>query len=393
MTEVFIDALRRRSVDWVILSNADIALLRAFKSQGRRTKVPPAHQYEQSKVVNEYSETIDESLKDHGPPKLETTGKPLAARISTPTDCPYADGLQNEWAQRNNQEVDTVSQFFRETLNSDQRDIGPLQQTAIGIIRQMHEDKDALVCLASTPHDSDYPSRHGLHLAGLAMAIGVEMGLDEAALIELGVGCLIHDIGMQEVGLRIFGNKGKLSPIQLQRLADHPVKGLTVACEYGDKVSEASKTVAYQIHERNDGSGYPRGWTGERIHPLAKIAGVADAYVGMLANRQHRLAIQGYHVMAHLLEDMKAGKFDPRVIRALLNVASLYPLGSMVALNNECVGRVIRSGGDRYVEPTIEMWHKDYQHRDPTIVNLKQEPAIRITGTLPVDANAARRAA
>jgi HD-GYP domain-containing protein (c-di-GMP phosphodiesterase class II) len=393
MTEEFLSALRRRGVTSVILSNSDIAVLSAFTAQGRRTKVPPAHQYERSLEVNEYSENLDDTLKDQGAPALEKSAEPLADQIDTPTDCPYADGLQNEWALKNNEQVHSVGEFFNQTLESGSRDVGPLHHAVERIIHQISEDKDALICLSSTAHDTEYPSRHGIHLAGVAMTIGVEMGLGESALIDLGVGCLIHDIGMQEIGLRLFENKSTLSSIQLTRLADHPVKALKVACEYGDVLSKASKTVAYQIHERNDGSGYPRGWTADRIHPLAKIAAVADSYVGMLANRKHRLAIQGYHVIAHLLADMKDGKFDPHVIRALLNVSSLYPLGSMVTLNNECVGRVIRSGRDRFVEPTIEMWHKDYQDRAPTIVNLKQEPTIRITGTMPVDAAVVRRAA
>jgi len=97
--------------------------------------------------------------------------------------------------------------------------------------------------------------------------------------------------------------------------------------------------------------------------------------------------------MAQLLDDMKAGKYDAKVIRALLNAASLYPLGSMVELNNGCVGRVIRSGRDRFVEPTIQMWHPDHGDRKPVIVNLKHESDICITRSIPEEATPLRRAA
>jgi HD-GYP domain-containing protein (c-di-GMP phosphodiesterase class II) len=393
MTQAFIDGLRRRGVTSIIMASHDIAILRAFTPQGRRTKVPPAHPYSQSAKINDYTAQFDDSLKDQPTPKLEPSEHPFAGQIETPVDCTYADGLPTEWATKNNDQVDSVCEFYQATVDRRTCDVGPLFAAVQAIVEHIAEDKDALVCLASTPYDSDYPSRHGLHLASVAMSIGVELGLDEPQLIDLGMGCLIHDVGMQSVGLRLFENKSTLSPIQLDCLADHPVEALEIACEYGANVSEASKLVAYQIHERGDGSGYPRGWTADRIHPLAKIAGVADTYVGMLTDRRHRVAIQGYHVILHLLSEMRARKFDPHVIRALINACSLYPLGSMVSLNNECVGRVIRSGGDRFVEPTIEMWHADHCDREPVIINLRHEPTIRITGSISADRMPLLRAA
>ena len=393
MTESFIEGLRKRGVESVILCNTDIAVLKAFTSQGRRTRVPPAHQYQKSSEVNDYTEDYDDSLKEHSSPPIEPSQIPFVSQIETPTDCSISVDMQTEWAVQNNERVNDVDQFFDATVERRMCDAGPLRKAAQAIVDQLAEDKDALVCMASTPYESDYPSRHGIHLAGIAMATGVELGLDETQLIDLGVGCLIHDVGMKAVGLGMFAGSSTLSPSQLKRLANHPVRALEVACEYGENVSEASKLVAYQIHERCDGSGYPRGWTAEQIHPLAKIAAVADAYVGMLTTRKHRVAIQGYYVMAQLLSDMRQRKFDAHVIRALLNAASLYPLGSLVSLSNECIGRVIRSGGERFVEPTVEMWHPDHPDRTPAVVNLRHEQSIRIAGSIPADDSNIRRAA
>lgn len=393
MTEDFIKAIKRRGVSTVILSENDIAVLRSFTSPGRRTSVPPGYEYPKSSVINDYSESFDENIQAQPAVPLTPSGHPVSETIQMPADCSYEDGLQNEWAHKNNDHVDLLSGFFDDTSVGQAPDVGPLYETVNRIMQQISEDMDALVCMSSTPYEANYPSRHSIHLTGIAMAIGVGMGLGETQLIDLGIGCLIHDAGMQSIGLRIFDNQKPLSSLQLHRLSDHPVKSLEVACKFGDAVSKTAKIVAYQMHERNDGSGYPRGWTAENIHPLAKIAAVADAYVGMLTNRKHRLAIQGYHVMAHLLAEMKAGKFDSKVMRSLLHVASLYPLGSFVKLNNQCVGRVIRSGREQFVEPTIEMWHRDYRDREPAIVNLKNERSIRITGSTTADKSYSRHVA
>lgn len=383
ITPSFISRLALRGVNSVILSQRDIAILNAFSPQGRRIKVPPAHHYVQSHDVNDYSEAIDKRIESSDSLTVTPSETPLAVQIHKPHDCAYANGLQAAWAQDANQQIESVSNFLDDTVEKGSKEVGPLHQTCLDLLDRIAEDQDALVCLASTPYESDYPSRHGVHVTAVALSIGVKMGLDRPNLINLGVGCLIHDVGMRSVGLPMFNTDKVLSQGQLKRLSDHPVKAIAIAGQYGDAISEVSQLVSYQIHERLDGTGYPRGRTGDQIHPLAKIAAVSDAFVGMLSKRKHRLAIQGYYVMAKLLDEVKDRKFDARVMRALLHVASLYPLGSFITLDNGCLGRVIRSGDEEFLRPTIEMWQKDHIGNEPAIVNLRHEPSIRITGSIP----------
>ncbi|MCG8653144.1 MAG: HD domain-containing protein, partial [Pirellulales bacterium] len=355
----------------------------AFKPQGRRIKVPSAHRYVQSLMVNDHTKQIDKLVHSEQPLEVETLAQPLVDQIQRPTDCPYPEGLPAQWAANNDRQIESLGEFLADTLRGETRQAEPLRQTCAEILKQLQEDPDALVCLAGAPHESEYPSRHGIHLASMAMAIGVEMGLDEPNLIDLGIGCLVHDIGMRKIGLELFQGKDSITREQLRRLADHPVHAVAIAGEFGEDVSVQSRIVAYQLHERLDGSGYPRGRSMGQIHSLARVAAVADAFVGMLSPRPHRLAIQGHYALQYLLQETKDGKFDPQVIRALLRVTSLYPIGSCVGLNNNHVGRVIRTGGADYDKPTIEMWPADDLQSEPTIVNLKEEPSVRIERSIP----------
>ena len=294
--------------------------------------------------------------------------------------------MKQEWARENDQRIESVAKFFDEAMGSDDSSLDPLQSTSKQLIDRLMEDGDALVGLATTPHDSGYPTRHGVHLASLAIAIGADQGLNREQLMNLCIGCLIHDVGMMAVGTAIFDTDKPLSPAAIRRLADHPVKAIEIAEKYGDSLSMDSRAVLYQIHERCDGSGYPRGNRGDQIHPLAKIAAVADAFVGMAGNRKHRLAIQGYHAIVAIMNDAKNQKFDPHVLRSLLRIASLHPIGSYVKLSNQHIGRVIRTGGDDFVRPTIEMWHPQHREAQPTVIDLAQETSLSILTPLPAAA-------
>lgn len=376
ITQAFIDRLYDRGIEMVILSQRDIATLTAFQPQGRRIKVPPPPNYVTSRKNNDHAEAIDTHVMLGGELKVSDNQKPYSHSLTKPVDVPYADGLAMEWAAESNERIDTVTQFFADTVADRSTDIGPLRATCHQLLDRLAEDADALVCLACTPYEADYPTRHGVHLATLAMAIGMEMELGKNDLIELGLGCLIHDIGMQAVGINMFDTGKPLSDGQLRRLADHPVRAIEIAGGYDHQFSALAQFVIYQIHERGDGSGYPRGMTIDKIHPLARIAAVADAFIGMLTNRKHRLAIVGYYAVTSILNDAMEKKFDSKVVRGLLRATSLYPLGSEVRLNSGVTGRVIRSGGDDFARPTIEL----SAGRD--VINLRHERDLRIVETV-----------
>src|SRR5690606_27821163 len=116
-----------------------------------------------------------------------------------------------------------------------------------------------------------------------------------------------------------------------------------------------------------DGSGYPRGRTAQKIHPLAKIAGVADTFTALVARRPYRPGMLPYHAMVQMLRDVGAGLYDGQIVRALLNTVSLFPIGSFVALNDGRVGRVLRSNGAFYDRPMVECWQRSDLAATPAI--------------------------
>lgn len=384
VTEAFLDRLRERGIRQVVIGTRDLAVIESFKPQGRLKQVPPAHQYVQSQRVNVHTERLDRMVESRESLELEEAAEPVSLSIHRPKNCSYPDGLQEQWAMEHDEQVESLAEVY-EQADQPKADVGNvpelLRQQCEAILARLEEDSDALVCLAGTPFSSEYPTRHAVHVASMAMAMGVELDLDHSHLMELGMGCLIHDLGMRRVGLEAFHSKSPISRGALARLADHPVHTLEIAGKFGDRISDASKLVAYQMHERLDGSGYPRGCGINQIHFLARIAAVADEFVALLAPRPHRLGVQGYYAIKHILEETKLGKFDPRAVRALLQATGLFPIGSYVELTNDHVGRVIRTGGDLFDRPTIEMWPADQVGSKPTVVNLQEEESLQISGT------------
>lgn len=245
------------------------------------------------------------------------------------------------------------------------------------------QDLDLFVRLGINPPAGDYPGRHSLHVAMLAASIGANLGWDEKTLIELGIGCLLHDVGMLRVPAGYYNTDQVLDEGQFVEILRHPLHTFDLLAEKHTQVSLASRMVAFQIHERSNGTGYPRNRTSEMIHEAAQVAAVADVYVALVSPRPHRPALMPYYAIEHLLFEVRNGALEGKAVRALLKTVSLFPIGSYLELADGRVGRVIRTNGNNYGRPVIEVWQPGGLEAPPTIVDLSQDAAIAIRGPLP----------
>jgi HD-GYP domain-containing protein (c-di-GMP phosphodiesterase class II) len=219
-------------------------------------------------------------------------------------------------------------------------------------------------------------------VALVAMGIGAALGYDKQILADLAMGCLLHDCGMLRLGSEIYQAQRVLEPTEFRAIVRHPVLTFEVLEENLERVPVGARMVAYQMHERCDGSGYPRGRSGDQIHELAKVAAVADTYVALVSPRPHRRGLLPYFSIEKILHGVREGLFDARVVRGLLRSVSLFPIGSYVAVSDERVGRVIRRGGEQYDRPVVELWSRRKLDGPPTLVDLALEPELRVVRPL-----------
>ncbi len=333
-------------------------------------------------LENSFSRDLDSHLSLTGALELPSQQSPFAAELRDVRNRPY----DATWIQRSIEQVlqsaDDVKNQFAAVTEGRRADFEVFRTIAREQLRQIVEDKDVFACLGIQPHLGDYPSRHALQVSMLAMSMGVAMGWDVVSLLDLGTGCLVHDAGMMSVDSSQYGKKGILSAHDLGEIAKHVVLGLgTFEHRMGD-VPERALIVAYQMHERSNGTGYPRGYSLERIHPLARVAAIADVFVALVSPRPHRPGMVPYHAIKKVMQDTEHGLFDKQAFRALLDTVSVFPIGSFVALNDGRVGRVLRPNPGRYDRPVVEVWRRGNVGERPAIVNLSEQADVAIASSM-----------
>jgi HD-GYP domain-containing protein (c-di-GMP phosphodiesterase class II) len=215
-------------------------------------------------------------------------------------------------------------------------------------------DIDVFLKVALETSESSEVYEHCLAAAQLAMSVGIVEGLGDQAIQDLGAGCVLSRIGQSDEATRHAEQMRELTLIEMMDLKRTPSR--TFDClQNMREISVGARNVAYQVFERFDGSGYPRGRAGAQINPLARIAAVCDVYIALTSPRPHRIAYEPYAAVEILLAETRAGKFDPAAMRGLLKTIGLFPIGSYVRLSDGTVGQVVRNHHEQYDRPVVHL--------------------------------------
>jgi HD-GYP domain-containing protein (c-di-GMP phosphodiesterase class II) len=294
---------------------------------------------------------------------------------------PVSKQVCTEYANCYQQSVGHVETFFDALGESGSIDAKCIVDVSRDSLMQLAADLDLFATLGIQPGEDKYPSRHSMQTGMLAMSVGTTLGLTQAELLELGIGCLIHDAGMLHIRQDLVHTDRKLGSIEFLEITKHPLLTFDMIRNISE-IPTGARMVAYQMHERYNGTGYPRGRKGTQIHPLARIACVADVYIALISPRPHRPGMLPYLAMEKMIKDTRAGLYDPSVVRALLNTISLFPLGSHIETSDGRVGTVIRSNGLQFARPIVQLWPCDNSHIEAAVVDLSRENNLQIVRPL-----------
>jgi HD-GYP domain-containing protein (c-di-GMP phosphodiesterase class II) len=347
---------------------------RAFESHGVARKALPPQATSRCSFQTDLSRSLDAQIETGELLVLPDQQMPFVSRIVLPGQVPYNADAMQRMVKEHRVAMRRVSEEFMALVDRGKANLPEMRSLASELLYFFAEDPDLYVCLGINPGGEGYPGRHSLNVALLAMAIGTRMGYDENTLVELGVGCMLHDAGMLCVPGVDVSSSQILSQREYQAVASHPIHTCELLRRQLDDVSPTARMVMYQMHERCNGSGYPRARSREQIHDMARIASVADAYVALCSPRPHRPAMMPYYALLAMLREVEQSRFDAKAMRGLLQTVSLFPIGSYLELGEGLVGKVIRTNAQRYDRPIVEAYDKSQPDKDPVIIDLSENP-------------------
>lgn len=232
----------------------------------------------------------------------------------------------------NSEAMQSVRDSFIKATRRHHMDLKQVYKAVDYIVEEILTNPAVVYNIIELGNHSNYAYLHSVNVCVISAIIGKNLGLARDRLKELATGALLHDLGMVCVDPLIVETSAHLTEKEFDEVKQHPKFGFDLLRNVPN-LSLLAAHVAYQHHEREDGSGYPRALKGEEIHIYAKIVAAADTYDTMTSGRIYKKTLWSHEAIAELAKAAPQ-KYDSAVVEALSRSVAHYPVGSVVLLSN-----------------------------------------------------------
>jgi len=123
----------------------------------------------------------------------------------------------------------------------------------------------------------------------------------------------MHDIGKIAIPKEILHKPGRLTPKEFEIMQTHAQKGRDFLKNSKRQLLTAASIIAYEHHEKWDGTGYPRGLKGDEIHIFGRIVALADVFDALTHKRQYKNAWDVNEAVDYI-KSLKGIQFDPQLV-------------------------------------------------------------------------------
>lgn len=302
--------------------------------------------------------------------------------VCDPGEVPAAPPPELLTEQTKQQAAQALKRYVKRLQRGYAGDLRPIAAAVSQILDEVLANPSVLLELTAIRgilDEQEYLFAHSVRVAALSVLLGLHSGLDPRELTVLGMGAILHDVGKVRIPQSILTKQGPLTDDERALIRLHPIHGFEILRRHRE-LDRRAVHVAYQHHERWDGSGYPRGLKGEEIHRFARLAAVADVFDALTSPRPYRPAWPVHRALA-LIEEEAGRSFDPAVVRTFLARVAPYPVGTLVRLNTGEEAVVVRLNAIAPARPVVRIWCRSAEGAElDLLVHLERRIVGPVTG-------------
>ncbi|HLU48485.1 MAG TPA: HD domain-containing phosphohydrolase [Planctomycetota bacterium] len=238
--------------------------------------------------------------------------------------------------------------------------LNKLKRTVQALVDAIAEDEATLLALVNVKNRESYLANHSVNVMVLTMAVGSRLGLPRKSIGDLGIAALLHDIGKCRAPERLRTPRPQaLDENDRRELEEHVYTGVEVLLQ--QRIVDAivkSMNVSFLHHFRFDNTGYPRTHVVKGQNLFSRIVAICDFYDNHTTPGPDGSAATPPDAIMRRLLDASGTEFDPLVSKAFVNLLGLYPVGSIVSLDDGSVGTVVAPSRDsRHLDrPTVRLF-------------------------------------
>lgn len=268
--------------------------------------------------------------------------------------------------------IQHVKLFTQNILETRNINLSESQDFTQSIIDEAGNVGNSLLFLSKLMTYDEYTYTHNLNVAMFSILFGNFIGLGQDNLMILGLSGLFHDLGKMLVPERILKKPHKLTPAEYAEVKKHPTHSRDILLKQ-HKMPEDVIRAAHEHHEHFTGGGYPRGLKYNQIGRASSLISIVDTFDALTTDRAYSKALHAHKALS-IIFNLRGSSFSPALVDRFVKFIGVYPVGSIVVLNNGKRAVVVEQNQDNLLLPKIRViLDKENRYCKQVDIDLVQE--------------------
>jgi len=281
-----------------------------------------------------------------------------------------------------------VCQELNRLSKNKELNISYLRDIVNGIVEEVLSSHNDLINLKDVRLQDEFTFAHSVNVCALSTMLASRLGYNKEKIKNISLGALLHDFGKVLIPISILQNEGNLSPEETHELNRHPLYGYNLLKD-DSSVNSTSKISILMHHENLDGTGFPMGLSGDKIHYSARIISICSLFDSITCDRRYKNALCTSDAVEYISCSSGTG-LDTKFVNEFLNMIPIFPNGTLVLLSNGLIGIVVSNNSKSLTRPVVRLLYNPKtkaRYGKNYIVDLMKDLSMKILREIQIPAN------
>ncbi|MBQ4837154.1 MULTISPECIES: HD-GYP domain-containing protein [Pseudoalteromonas] len=249
--------------------------------------------------------------------------------------------------------VSVLNEIFSDVRFGKSLDTGAAKHVVTELTTHVISHTDAMLYLAQMRKKSNCLAQKSVNVCIFSLAFGKHIGIANKKMLHLGLGALLHDVGMLYVTPEVLAQNRAFTVEQRQKMQRHPQLGVDILNKAPD-IPQDVKDIVLCHHERIDGQGYPSGLAERKMSLLTRMVAITSVYEALTRQRSYQQMYSPIEALQYLYS-RRAAEFDERLVEKFIHALSIYPIGCVVETSSGEIAVVVKACNESRLRPTLEL--------------------------------------